>query len=170
MERFDSEEAILAREALQRMKRAVETMPPQCRHIFTLRRVHERSVEEIATELGLSVSAVEKHLGEAVASLACAAAVIEGGFERAAISAEEHLHHVERAAFYFVAQLDDASDLKMAEKNAWLIADIRNAIAYAGASAAWDMAASLRFMHPAPDHDETRPGEATLSREGQNQQ
>lgn len=84
-----TEAAISARDELRQVQRAIEAMPPQCRRVFVLRRVHERSVGEIATEMGLSVSTVEKHLGKAVALLARAiAAIEEGSFGRAAGSAE----------------------------------------------------------------------------------
>lgn len=82
----------------------------------------------------------------------------------------ENQQRLERAASYFVAQLDDRSDAKAAERDAWLNADPRNAVAYARVSAAWDKAAPLRCVAPAPDHDETRPVEALSSREGQDQQ
>jgi RNA polymerase sigma factor (sigma-70 family) len=78
-----TEAAISARDELRQVQRAIEAMPPQCRRVFVLRRVHERSVGEIAEEMGLSVSTVEKHLGKAVALLARAIAEIEeGSFER----------------------------------------------------------------------------------------
>lgn len=55
-----------ARDALRRVERIVESLPIQCRRAFILRRVHEKSMGEIAEEMGLSVSTVEKHLAKAI--------------------------------------------------------------------------------------------------------
>ncbi len=55
-----------ARDELRRLQSIVETLPIQCRRVFLLRRVYDRSVPEIAEEMGLSVSTVEKHLTKAV--------------------------------------------------------------------------------------------------------
>ncbi|WP_066958897.1 RNA polymerase sigma factor [Rhizorhabdus dicambivorans] len=74
-----TEAAISARDELRQVQRAIEAMPPQCRRVFVLRRVHERSIGEIAAEMGLSISTVEKHLGKAVALLARVIAEIEEG-------------------------------------------------------------------------------------------
>ena len=56
-----------AREALRQVETIVESLPPQCRRVFILRRVHEKSMLEIADEMSLSVSTVEKHLAKAIA-------------------------------------------------------------------------------------------------------
>ncbi|MBD8620905.1 sigma-70 family RNA polymerase sigma factor [Sphingomonas sp. CFBP 13728] len=60
------EAGLHARDELRRLKVIVDTLPPQCRRVFLLRRVHDRSMTEIAEELGLSVSTVEKHLTKAI--------------------------------------------------------------------------------------------------------
>ncbi len=79
-----TEAAISARDELRQVERAIESMPAQCRRVFVLRRVHERTIGEIATEMELSISTVEKHLGKAVLLLGRAIAEIEdGSFERA---------------------------------------------------------------------------------------
>lgn len=84
-----TETGISARDELRQVQRAIDSMPPQCRRVFVLRRVHERSIGEIAVEMGLSVSTVEKHLGKAVALLARAIAEIEEGvFDRGGSAAE----------------------------------------------------------------------------------
>lgn len=63
----DSLEACLtARDELRRLHAIIETLPPQCRQVFILRRVHEVSFQEIAVRMSLSVSTVEKHLARAV--------------------------------------------------------------------------------------------------------
>ena len=63
----DSLEASLtARDELRRLQAIVETLPPQCRRVFLLRRVQELSFQDIAARMTLSVSTVEKHLARAV--------------------------------------------------------------------------------------------------------
>lgn len=56
-----------AREALRQVEAIVESLPTQCRRVFILRRIHEKSMLEIAEEMSLSVSTVEKHLAKAIA-------------------------------------------------------------------------------------------------------
>lgn len=83
-----TETGISARDELRQVQRAIESMPLQCRRVFVLRRVHERSIGEIAEEMGLSISTVEKHLGKAVMLLGRAIAEIEEGtFERSGATA-----------------------------------------------------------------------------------
>lgn len=55
-----------ARDALRQIQAIVETLPAQCRRVFILRRVHEKSMAEIAEDMDLSVSTVEKHLAKAI--------------------------------------------------------------------------------------------------------
>lgn len=59
-------EALLAaRQQLARVFRAIENMPLRWRQALMLARVHGRSHGEIARELGVSVSSVEKYVLEA---------------------------------------------------------------------------------------------------------
>nr|WP_276039707.1 sigma-70 family RNA polymerase sigma factor [Sphingomonas sp. GM_Shp_1] len=62
----EPEAALCARDALRRVESALQTLPRQCRTAFVQRRVHGKSVAEIADTMGLSVSTVEKHLVKAV--------------------------------------------------------------------------------------------------------
>lgn len=63
-----------ARDALRRLEAIVDTLPPQQRRTFLLRRVHGHSAGEIADIMAISVSTVEKHLTRALASIATAMA------------------------------------------------------------------------------------------------
>lgn len=63
---YDLEPQLCARDELRRLQLVVDALPPQCRRVFLLRRVHEKTMPEIAEELALSVSTVEKHLGKAI--------------------------------------------------------------------------------------------------------
>jgi RNA polymerase sigma factor (sigma-70 family) len=75
-----------AREALRQVETIVDSLPTQCRRVFILRRIHERSMLEIAAEMSLSVSTVEKHLAKAIAIVMRAwAEREETDFERAGV-------------------------------------------------------------------------------------
>ena len=75
-----------AREALRQIEAIVEMLPSQCRRVFVLRRIHERSMIEIAAEMSLSVSTVEKHLAKAIAIVMRAwSEREETDFERASV-------------------------------------------------------------------------------------
>jgi RNA polymerase sigma-70 factor (ECF subfamily) len=66
------EAGLQARDELRRLQASIDTLPIQCRRVFLLRRVYDRSTTEIAEEMGLSVSTVEKHLTKAVTRVMCA--------------------------------------------------------------------------------------------------
>ena len=55
-----------ARGELRWLQDLLPQLPRQCRRVFHMRRVQEKSMREIAEELSLSVSTVEKHLAKAV--------------------------------------------------------------------------------------------------------
>jgi RNA polymerase sigma factor (sigma-70 family) len=80
-EDWSTQSTIFARDELRQVQRAIETLPPQCRRVFVLRRVHERSIGEIAEEMELSISTVEKHLAKALLLVSRAIAEIEAGTE-----------------------------------------------------------------------------------------
>lgn len=85
-----TEKALSARDRLRHVGRIIDNLPPQCGRVFVLRRVHEYSLGEIAAEMGLSVSTVEKHLARAVMLLAKGVAEIEEwGVERERRGAEQ---------------------------------------------------------------------------------
>ncbi len=55
-----------ARDELRWLQDFLPQLPRQCRRVFHMRRVQEKSLREIAEEMSLSVSTVEKHLAKAV--------------------------------------------------------------------------------------------------------
>jgi len=63
------EAAAAARDELRRLQRVLDTLPPQQRRVFLMRRVQELSPREIAAQLRLSVSTVEKHLARAMVAV-----------------------------------------------------------------------------------------------------
>ena len=58
-----------ARDELRQLQRALDALPPQPRRVFLMRRVQELSPQEIAAQLHLSVSTVEKHLAKAMVAV-----------------------------------------------------------------------------------------------------
>jgi RNA polymerase sigma-70 factor (ECF subfamily) len=77
------EASLTARDELRRLQAIIDTLPPQCRRVFLLRRVHDLSLGEIAGQMTLSVSTVEKHLAKAVMLVAKAVSEREeDSFER----------------------------------------------------------------------------------------
>ena len=60
---------VLSREALGAASRALMELPERTRQVFVLRRLEHLSYKEIAQRLGLSVSAIEKHMVRAVSHL-----------------------------------------------------------------------------------------------------
>jgi RNA polymerase sigma factor (sigma-70 family) len=57
-----TEDEVIGRESLGVHCEAVAMLPPQCRQVYLLRKVHGLSHKEIAAHLGIAVSTVEKHL------------------------------------------------------------------------------------------------------------
>ncbi|MFP1130218.1 sigma-70 family RNA polymerase sigma factor [Asticcacaulis sp. W401b] len=63
-------EVLSAKEKRRLILEAIETLPPQCRKVVKMRRLKEMPPQEIARELGISVSMVEKHLAKGMAIIA----------------------------------------------------------------------------------------------------
>ena len=63
------EQAMLARDELQRVQRAIEALPRQTRTAFILRRVEGLPQAEIARRMNLSEHTVEKHIARGIKSL-----------------------------------------------------------------------------------------------------
>ena len=68
-----------ARQKLAILVKGVETLPPQCRRVFVLRKINGFSHKEIAERLGVSVKSVEKHL--TAGALKCADYLRSQGFD-----------------------------------------------------------------------------------------
>lgn len=67
---FGPDRILAGREALKAVMHVVRLMPERTRTIFVLRRIEGMSYKDIAGRLGLSVSAVEKHMMRAAERLA----------------------------------------------------------------------------------------------------
>jgi RNA polymerase sigma factor (sigma-70 family) len=64
------EETLDIRQRLDHVLHVLESVPPRTREVFLLHRLAGFGQEEIAEQLGISVSAIEKHVARAVAALA----------------------------------------------------------------------------------------------------
>lgn len=62
----DPLDALQFSERTQQLDVALSELTPRCREVFLLHRVCEMSYSEIAAELGISISAVEKHIIKAL--------------------------------------------------------------------------------------------------------
>ncbi|WP_447952853.1 RNA polymerase sigma factor [Sphingopyxis chilensis] len=54
------------RQELSRLAALIAALPPKCREVFMLRKVHELSQREVARHMGISENTVEKHMGKAL--------------------------------------------------------------------------------------------------------
>lgn len=58
----DPDASIDAKRALKRVLAAVDSLPPQCRRVFLMHKIEGLTYPEVAQRLGISKSAVEKHM------------------------------------------------------------------------------------------------------------
>jgi RNA polymerase sigma-70 factor (ECF subfamily) len=82
------EASLTAREELRCLHAIIETLPPQPKRVFILRRVYDYSPGEIAAQMALSVSTIEKHLAKAIQLVAKGLAEVEE--ERVERPAQSH--------------------------------------------------------------------------------
>lgn len=63
------EERVAHQQALVAVRNAVLRLPPRCREVYLLNRIEGLSYTEISSHCGISVKAVEKHIGKALSLL-----------------------------------------------------------------------------------------------------
>lgn len=63
------ERRLHARQQLERLYAAIESLAPRCQQVFLLSRVDGMTYTEIARHCGISTSMVEKHITKALAAL-----------------------------------------------------------------------------------------------------
>jgi RNA polymerase sigma factor (sigma-70 family) len=69
VEELTPERVLLDQEALQVVVTAIESLPARTRDVFVLHRFEQMTCTAIAEQLGMSVSAVEKHIMKALRAL-----------------------------------------------------------------------------------------------------
>lgn len=66
---FSPERVLQGREAVERLQKAILTLPDRTRRVFVYCRIEGMPQAEVASRLGVSISAVEKHLAKAMTCL-----------------------------------------------------------------------------------------------------
>jgi RNA polymerase sigma factor (sigma-70 family) len=66
MDEYSTEARVETQERFLAFCRAVRTLPLQCRRVFILRKVYGLTQKEVAEQLDISVSTVEKHLAQGI--------------------------------------------------------------------------------------------------------
>lgn len=69
MESVGPEQIVASQQELYGVLAAISVLPPKCREVFVLHRLHGLKHREIAEKIGISRSMVEKHIIEAVTKL-----------------------------------------------------------------------------------------------------
>ena len=64
-----AEQIVAGKQRLKRMLAALNALPPRARQVVILRRFENLTYLQIARRLGISVSAVEKHMARAMTAL-----------------------------------------------------------------------------------------------------
>lgn len=63
------QEHLLWRQQFERIRQAIDTLPPRCQQVFLLHRLHDMPQAEIAQALGISRNMVARHVMRAMATL-----------------------------------------------------------------------------------------------------
>ena len=66
---YNQHDTLLLKELTEQIDSFVETLPPQCRNVYTLSRKEHLKNKEIALCLGISEKAVEKHISKALGEI-----------------------------------------------------------------------------------------------------
>lgn len=65
----DPESSASHRQELARLRDAIDNLPPRCREVFVLHKIHGKTHSEVAHALGISRNMVEKHVIRAYTQL-----------------------------------------------------------------------------------------------------
>lgn len=60
----DAEQRVIKDDMNQHLLAAINRLPPICRNVFILRKIHNKRYQDIADELGVSIKTVENHLSK----------------------------------------------------------------------------------------------------------
>lgn len=84
-----SEDRLDSNRKMLLLSEAISLLPTKCRQVFLLRKVHELSHKDIADQMGISVSTVEKHI--AMGLVRCSKYMSEHGYDVGVTSIEKTL-------------------------------------------------------------------------------
>ncbi len=62
--------ALAARDTLRRLQHAIDRLPPRCREVVVLRKIHGLSVREIAARMSVAEKTVKAHITDGMRALA----------------------------------------------------------------------------------------------------
>jgi RNA polymerase sigma-70 factor (ECF subfamily) len=65
----DAEQEMAFRQQVDKLERCIAALPPRCRDVFILHRLHDMPQHEVAERLGISRGMVARHMARAMASL-----------------------------------------------------------------------------------------------------
>ena len=83
-----AERVLIARERLRQIDRVLESLGARTEYVFRRHRVDEIGQREIAAELGITLSAIEKHLQKAYKAVAAAQRATADGIDPASADRE----------------------------------------------------------------------------------
>lgn len=86
-------DALLEQENVERLRQAIAALPDGARRVLILHKIEERSQAEVAHQLGISRSGVEKHMAVAMRHLRTA--ILDCGDDDAAASSKRSTGHEE---------------------------------------------------------------------------
>jgi RNA polymerase sigma factor (sigma-70 family) len=66
---MDGEQLLTYKQTVHELQRKIEGLPPRCREVFILHKLHELSQEEVAERLHISRNMVAKHISRAMTEL-----------------------------------------------------------------------------------------------------
>lgn len=75
------ERLVASEQAMTMLRAAVEELPPRCRQVFLLHRVHELSTEEIAVRIGIGERMARRYLARALEHLRARMDAADGGMQ-----------------------------------------------------------------------------------------
>lgn len=90
------EEEVIANQSLALFCEAIADLPPQCRRVFLMRKYHAMSHKDIASELNISVSAVEQHITIGIKRCKSRLDNTERGIELAGMRTRAHVREPQK--------------------------------------------------------------------------
>jgi len=81
-----ADRVVSGREELRRLQAALDQLPPRCREVVVLRKIHGLPQRQVARQLGITEDTVERHVSKGVRALALALSRVEAVNVKPAVS------------------------------------------------------------------------------------